>query len=68
MDFWTIYTFDGGHDGLLPARWIARVYGLEYAYVHGKTQEEAVEKIKALMKEKDPNALWFQNLPVVQYR
>jgi hypothetical protein len=60
-----IITFDGGSDHLLPGRWIAQLRGwddMEY----GRTENDAVDNLKATLREKYPNVLWYQSLPVVQ--
>lgn len=66
-DLYRILICDGGHDGLLPGRYIARAdpRWLPDIYEYGKTAKEAVEKAKQSMREKYPNCLWFTQVPVV---
>jgi hypothetical protein len=46
-----IQTADGGHDNLLPGRWLANTtilgMGINFACGHGRTEDEAVEDLIA---------------------
>lgn len=66
-----IYTIDGGFDFLLPGRWIAHAHWLgpgEGHMVHGKTEEEAVENLRAELRRRYPLAQWFSKVPTERKR
>ena len=64
-----IRTYDGGADHLLPGRWIADTNWLGPEYrAYGATEDKAVGNLRAVMREKSPNAPWFQTVPVVRCR
>ena len=65
MSFHRILTFDGGHPGLLPGRWLASTNWLGPAYhAYGPTEDAAVDALRVVMAERDPLAPWFQRVPV----
>lgn len=60
-----IQTFDGGSDHLLPGRWLATTNWLGPTYLaYGATETAALDALRALMAERDPQAPWFQAVPV----
>jgi hypothetical protein len=60
-----IETIDGGNDGLFPGRWIAQALWIRHDMLaYGSTETEAVEALKAKMREKFPNNQWFPRVPV----
>jgi hypothetical protein len=55
-----IYTCDGGHDGLLPGRWLATYPVLDQKlFTYAPTEEETVQKMRDLVREKYPQVPWL---------
>jgi hypothetical protein len=64
-----IHTYDGGLDRLLPGRWLAQTNWLGPDYsAYGATEGEAIENLRCIMRERDPNAPWFRGVPIVRCR
>jgi hypothetical protein len=66
-----IATTDGGAGWLQPGRWIARLWigfrpDTGSRYVHGDTEQSAVEILKDSLRTQWPKILWYQRLPVVR--
>jgi hypothetical protein len=61
-----IVVADGGRDGLLPGRYLARCNDFDPSlYGHGATPEDAVAMLKRLFARHHPGCEWAQHLPWV---